>query len=77
MHDDSCTMVGDAQRIPEPGIRPDQICAVVTAVRRKGKLLQNGSFWWFFFERIWIRVVPLRPAVMKGYALIKRLLVRK
>lgn len=43
MHDDSCTMVGDAQRIPEPGIRPEQIPAIVTAVFRKGKLLRKRA----------------------------------
>ncbi len=69
----SFTMVGDAQNWLEPGIRQDQILARVTAVRRKGKLLQKGSFLWDFFERVWIRVVPLRPAVMAGYALLKKL----
>ncbi len=70
------TMVGDAQTELEPGIRPDQIRAVVTAVRRKEKLLRKNSFWWFFFEKIWIRIVPLRPVIMKTYRLIKRLLLR-
>lgn len=37
--------------------------ALVTAVRRKGKLLQPGSFWWDFFEKVWIRVIPLRPGI--------------
>ncbi len=71
--EDSYTMVGDAQFQLEPGIRPDQILAVVTAVRRKGKLLQKGSFWWTFFEKVWIRMVFLRPAVMAGYARMKKL----
>lgn len=70
------TMVGDAQTVLEPGIRPDQILAVVTAVRRKEKLLQKNSFWWLFFEKIWIRMVPLRPVIMKTYQLMKRLLSR-
>lgn len=67
------TMVGDAQTWLEPGIRPDQILAIVTAVRRKGKVLQPGSFWWDFFEKVWIRMVPLRPAMMKTYACLKKL----
>ena len=67
------TMVGDAQTRLEPGIRPDQILAKVTAVRRKGKLLRQGSFLWDFFEKVWIRMVPLRPAVMTGYAGLKKL----
>ena len=66
------TMIGDAQTHPEPGIRPEQILARVTAVRRKGKLLQKGSFWWDFFAVLWIRMVPFRPGVVKAYTCLKR-----
>ena len=48
--------------------RPDQVLALVTAVRRKGKLLQPGSFWWNFFEKVWIRVIPLRPGIAAAYS---------
>lgn len=61
------TLVGDAQNWLEPGIREDQVKALVTAVRRKEKLLKPGSFWWVFFEKIWIRMVPLRPRIVKLY----------
>lgn len=71
---DTFTFVGDAQIQLEPGIRPDQTLALVTAVRRKGKLLRKGSFWWDFFEKVWIRMVPVRPGVLKAYALISKLL---
>ena len=67
------TMVGDAQTLLERGIRPDQMLALVTAVRRKGKLLKPGSFWWVFFQRVWIRMVPLRPVVLKIYSGVSRL----
>ena len=73
----SYTMVGDAQTRLEPGIHANQICAVVTAVRRKDKLLKKGSFWWDFFEIIWIRIVPLRPAVKHIYSFFKRMLGNK
>ena len=69
----SYTFVGDAQTQLEGGIQEEQLLALVTAVRRKGKLLKKGSFWWDFFEKIWIRMVPLRPAVRKGYSLIRKL----
>lgn len=59
------TMVGDAQTVLEPGIRREQILARVSAVRRKGKRLQSGSFWWEFFEKIWIRLVPVRPLLWR------------
>ena len=70
---ESYTLLGDAQTQTEPGIRPDQILARVTAVRRKGKLLQKGSFRWDFFEKVWIRLVPLRPALRAAYSRIKKL----
>ena len=68
----SCTMVGDAQQIPEPGIRDDQFIAIVTAVRRKGKLLTKKSFWWRFFETVWLRVLPHRRRLVRLYALLTR-----
>lgn len=67
----SYTMIGDAQSIAEPGIRRDQFLAVVTAVRRKGKLLRRGSFLWVFFEKVWIRLIPLRPLIRGTYDAIK------
>ena len=64
------TMVGDAQTDMEHGIRLDQMLAQVTAVHRKGKLLQKGDPCWDFFEKVWIRMVSLRPAVRAVYARI-------
>ena len=69
---DSCTMVGDAQTVLEPGIRDDQIIAVVTAAERKGKRMGPGGFWWEFFEKVWIRMVPLRPVARRLCGLILR-----
>lgn len=71
---DTYTLVGDAQTALEPGICADQVLAVVTAVRRKGKLLKKGSFWWDFFEKVWIRMVPLRPAAKAAYSCFVKLL---
>lgn len=70
---ESYTLVGDAQTTLERGIRPDQVLALVSAVRRKGKLLLPGSFWWAFFQRIWIRLVPLRPGILAIYSGAARL----
>lgn len=69
---DSYTMVGDAQTQLEPGIRDEQIIAIVTAVRRKDKKVVPGSFWWEFYEKFWIRIVPLRPLIRKAYGIICR-----
>ena len=65
------TMVGDAQQELEPGIDPEQVIALVTRVERKGKLLGPGSFWWVFFEKVWIQVVPLRRMLWKLYSIFQ------
>lgn len=67
------TMVGDAQTVLEPGIQPDQIIAIMTRAVRKGKTLQPGDFWWEFFEKVWIRMIPLRRTVQGIYALASRI----
>ena len=68
---ESLTMIGDAQTILEPGIQPEQVIAIVTRVERKGKPLEPGSFWWAFFEKIWIRIVPLRRGICCLYSWIR------
>ena len=73
VYPDSFTMVGDAQTELEPGIRPDQVIAVVTHVNRNGKIQTSGCFWWEFFEKIWIRLVPLRPAIRRVYTAFRKL----
>lgn len=71
------TLAGDAYPVTEPGIRRDQMLAVVTAVRRKGKLLQPGSFWWEFFARVWVRMIPLRLTCLRIYSATAGKIVRK
>jgi len=63
-------IVGDAQTEIEHDVRRDQIFAIVKQVNRKGKWLKPGDFWWDFFEKYWIRMVPLRPLFVKTYALL-------
>ena len=69
---DSYTMVGDAQTQLEQDIRPDQIIAIMTSALRKGKLQKKGSFWWEFFEKLWIKIIPLRPMLTKIYTYMTR-----
>lgn len=64
----SYALVGDAQRIIEYGITREQILAVVTAVRRRGKLLKPGCFWWEFFEKVWLRLIPARRTLTAAYS---------
>lgn len=66
------SFVGDAQSFIETGIRQDQLRAVVKAVRRKDKLISSGNFWWDFFEKIWINIIPFRRIVTAAYTGIFR-----
>lgn len=67
---DNYTMVGDAQTELEPGIRREQVIAIMTAALRKGRRQAPGCFWWEFFEKIWIRMVWLRKPMWRIYSLI-------
>lgn len=64
---DGYYMVGDAQTKIEGPLRREQIFAVITQVKRAGKMIRPGDFWWEFFEHIWIRIVPARRTVMALY----------
>lgn len=63
------TMVGDAQTELEPGIKQEQIIAVMTSALRKGKLEKPGTFRWDFFEKFWLKIIPFRPLLVKMYTL--------
>ena len=66
-------MTGDAQREIEGPIEREQIFALITKVRRKGKDVEPGDFWWEFFEHVWICVVPFRRILMRMYRVIGRI----
>lgn len=68
--EDSYYMIGDAQTEIEGPLRRDQIFALVIQVKRKGKIIRPGNFWWEFFEHVWIRIIPLRRSVLKLYAAV-------
>lgn len=63
--DGSYYMVGDGQTEIEGPINGSQIFAVVKKVCRKGKWLGPDDFLWKFFEKVWIRIIPCRPFVIK------------
>lgn len=66
---DGLYIVGDAQTEIEGPVRPDQVFAIITRVKRKGKMIGPGDFWWRFFEGPWLCIVPLRRIIMRLYAL--------
>ena len=63
-------IVGDNQTDIEGPIRQNQVFGVIHKVIRKGKVLKKGDFWWDFFEKVWIRIVPLRKYLVKIYSLL-------
>jgi len=61
-------IVGDAQTQIEGPVERDQIFARITKVRRKGKWLEPGDFWWEFFAHVWLHMIPFRHVLMRWYA---------
>ena len=53
--DQSYTLLGDGQIVPESGIRQEQIFARITKVQVRGKWIGPENFRWRFFEHIWIQ----------------------
>ena len=70
--DGTYDIVGDAQQEIEHGIRRDQIFARINRVKRKGRDIGSGDFWWDFFEKVWIRIIPMRRFIVKGYSVLAR-----
>lgn len=70
-------MIGDNQTEIEGPLTREQIFAVVVKVRRKGQILQPGDFWWEFFARVWLRVIPVRRLIANVHAAWSRLFKRK
>lgn len=64
-------ILGDAQTQLEGPVQGDQIFGLVTKIRRKGKWINSDDFWWQFFEKVWIRMIPLRSVVRKAYGRVK------
>lgn len=62
-----CFFVGDAQRMIEGPIDSEQIFGKIILVKRKGRWIGPGNFWWEFFEHIWLNIIPLRPLLGKLY----------
>ena len=74
---DAYCMVGDAQTMLEHGIQREQVFALVRWAQRKSKRQAPGSFWWEFFEKIWVRMVPCRPFMHRLYSAVSKCIGRK
>ena len=63
-------IVGDAQTEIEGPVEKEQIFAIITKAKRRGKWIGPGNFWWEFFEHVWIHLIPARRIIMKVYTLL-------
>lgn len=64
-------IIGDAQVEIEGPVDPSCVFARITKINRKGKWIGPGQFWWWFFQHIWLSIIPLRPYIIKLLSLIK------
>ncbi len=62
-------IIGDAQEEIEGPIHSNQVFGIIKKVIRKGKTLEEGNFWWWFFQHIWIHLVFFRKYIVKVYNL--------
>ena len=72
VYPDGCLeLLGDAQ-LRSARVRPADVGAIVTAGRRKEKLLDKDSLRWRFFRNIWIHIRRPRPWVNRIRSSIKK-----
>lgn len=69
--DGSFIMLGDIQTERERIESVESIHGVAVKALHQGKVLTPRSFRWRFFERIWLHMVPLRPAAMRFWKVIR------
>ena len=65
-------LIGDRQYAVEGPVEKEQICAMLTGIRRKGKEISDKSFFWFFFKIIWNNTVFMRPFLFRVFAFFRR-----
>ena len=58
--DGSFIMVGDAQQALEYLPRREMIHGRVSSALHKGKSIRPGQFRWWFYQHVWLWVVPIR-----------------
>ncbi len=58
-------LIGDRQYELEGPVKREQILAVATGAKRKGREITTKSPVWLFYSKIWINSVFLRPLVFR------------
>lgn len=74
---DTYTCMGDNQVVPEPGLRQDQMIAVVTAFSRGDRVISVTDFWYRAYCRIWVGILPVRKLRTRIKRRLNRLLHRR
>lgn len=69
---DGVYIIGDAQNVCEGPVPLCEVFGIVTAVRRKGKILRPENLLWKFFSGPWLWFVPLRPPLIRLASLGKK-----
>ena len=65
-------VVGDAQSVVEGPVLRDQIFAIVTQVKRNGRMLTPSSLTWKYYEKVWINLLPYRGVLMLPYRAVRK-----
>lgn len=69
---DTYTCLGDNQFDPEPGLRPDQMIALVTAFTRDGREIPVTALSYRLYCRIWYASNPLRKFLKRAKNWLRR-----
>lgn len=70
---DDYTCMGDNQFVPEPGVRHDQMIAVVTGFIRKGKEYSAECLRYKAYCRFWCAIRPLRHFFLRIRGVLGRI----
>ena len=69
---DGLYIIGDNQRTAEGPVKPCQVAAAVSGARRRGKIISPDSPVWWFYAKIWLRIIPFRRVIMRFGIFIRR-----
>lgn len=70
---ESFYIIGDAQQWIEGPLKPEQLIAVVTAVKRKNHQFSCQNKLWKLLVGIWINIIPLRNLILKGIRVLAKI----
>jgi SOS-response transcriptional repressor LexA len=63
-------IIGDAQTEIEGPVEVSAVFGIIRKANRKGKWTRPGDFWWEFFARVWIHMIPVRRLILRIYAIL-------